>query len=114
RGVLHFTRLLTEDRAQQLLLRAKFLFALRRNLADQNVVRSDLRADADDTELVQVLQRVLANVWNVVGDFFRSQLGIARFHFVLLDVDAGELIVPQQFFADEQRVFIVAAVPRKE
>ncbi len=114
RRVFHLARLLAEDRPQQLLLRAKFLLALRRDLADQNVIRPHLCADAHDAEFVQVLQRLFADVGDVVGDFLRPQLGVARFNFVLLNVNAGELVLPQQFLADEQRIFVVAAIPRQE
>ena len=46
--VLHLARLLTEDRAQQALLRGQLGLALGRDLADQDVARLDLGADVDD------------------------------------------------------------------
>ena len=37
-GVFHFAALLAEDGAQQFLFRREFFLALRRDLADQNIV----------------------------------------------------------------------------
>ena len=56
-GVLHLARLFTEDRPQQALLGGQLGLALRRDLADQDVARLDLGADADDAVLVEVAQR---------------------------------------------------------
>ena len=114
RGVFHFTRLLTEDRAEQSLFRAQFSFTARRDLTDQNVVRSDFRADPDDPVLVEVRQALLADIRNVPSDLFRSELGIARFGLVLLDVDRGKDIVANQSLTDQDGVFEVATFPRHE
>ena len=54
RGVAHVAGLLAEDRAQQLLFRRQLRLALRRHLADQDVARLDVGADADDAALVEV------------------------------------------------------------
>ena len=59
RSIAHLARLIAEDRAQQALFRRQLGFALRRDLADQNIVCAHLRADADDAALVQIAQRVV-------------------------------------------------------
>jgi len=74
----------------------------------------DLGADADDAALVQVAQRMLADVGNVARDFFRSQLRIAGFNLELFDVDAGVVILADEFLADEDRVFEVVTAPGHE
>ena len=56
RRVLHVLRLLTEDRGQQLLFRRELGLALRRDLADENVARLDVRANANDSALVEIDQ----------------------------------------------------------
>ena len=56
RRVLHVAGLLAEDRAQQLLFRRELGLALRRDLADEDVARLDVRADADDAALVEIAQ----------------------------------------------------------
>ena len=86
-GVLHLARLFAEDGSQELLLSRKFSLALWRNLADEDVARIDLRADADDAHLVEITEAFLADIWNVAGDLFRTELRVTRLHFVLLDVD---------------------------
>ena len=60
-----------------------------RDLADQDVAGAHLGADADDAALVEVLQRVVADVGDVAGDLLRSELGVAGLGLVLLDVDGG-------------------------
>ena len=85
--------LLAEDGDDQPLFRRQFALALRRDLADQDVFRPDFGADADDAVLVQVLQRVLADIRDVARDLFRAELGVAGFHFVLLDMDRREHVV---------------------
>src|SRR4029077_10780577 len=57
-GVTHLARLLTEDRTQESLFRRELGLALGRDLADEDVARTDLGPDADDPALVEVLQDV--------------------------------------------------------
>ena len=113
-GVLNLARLLTEDRAQQALLSGQLGLALGRDLADQDVARLDLGADVDDPVLVEVLERLLADVRDVARDLLGTQLGVARLDLVLLDVDAGEQVVAHEAIADHDRVLVVAALPAHE
>ena len=76
-GVLHLAGLLAEDRAQQPLLGGELGLALGRDLADQDVARLDLGADVDDAVLVEVLERLLADVGDVAGDLLGPELGVA-------------------------------------
>ena len=55
RGVAHIGGLLAEDGAQQLFFRRHRAFALRRDLADQDVARLHFRADIDDARFVEIL-----------------------------------------------------------
>ena len=114
RGVLHLARLLTEDRAQQLLFRRQLGLALGRDLADEDVARLHLGADADDALFVEVLQRLLADVRDVARDLLRAELGVARFDLVLLDVDRGELVVADDRLREDDRVLEVVALPAHE
>src|SRR4029078_8360824 len=68
RGVTDLARLLTEDRAEQALLRRELGLALGGDLAYEVVAGADLGADADDPALVGVLQDLLAYVGDVSGD----------------------------------------------
>jgi hypothetical protein len=81
RGVAHVGGLFAEDGAQQLFFRRHRAFALRRDLADQDVARLHLGADVDDAGFVEVaLERFFADVRDVAGDFFRPELGVAGHH----------------------------------
>ena len=72
-GVLNLARLLAEDRAQQPLLGGQLGLALGRDLADQDVAGLDLGADVDDSVLVEVLERLLADVGDVAGDLLGAR-----------------------------------------
>ena len=52
RGIANVGRLFTEDGAQQLLFRRHRAFALRRDLADQDVAGAHFRTDIDDAGFV--------------------------------------------------------------
>ena len=85
-----------------------------RHLADENVFRTHLGAHADDAALVEILERVFADVGNVARDLFRAEFRVARFALVLLDVNRGETVFLDHALADEDRVFVVVAFPRHE
>ena len=73
-----------------------------------------LGADADHARFIQVAQHGFADVRNVARDFFRTQLGVARFDLELLDVDGGVVVLLHHLFGDQDRVFEVVAAPRHE
>jgi hypothetical protein len=58
RRVAHVGGLFAEDGAQKLFFRRHRAFALRRDLADQDVARPHFGADIDDAGLVEVAQRL--------------------------------------------------------
>ena len=106
--------LFAEDGAEELLLRRHRAFALRRDLADQDVARLDLGADVDDARLVEVAKRFLADVRDVAGDVLRPELGVAGHDLELFDVDRGEDVVLHDPLGDQDRVLIIVPVPRHE
>ena len=114
RSVANVAGFFAEDGAQQFFFRRQRGFALGRNLADQDVARLDDGADADDAAFIQVAQERLADVGNVASDFFGAELGVARFDFVLLDVNRGVVVVLDQLFADQDGVFEVVPAPGHE
>ena len=113
-GVADVGGLLAEDGPQQLLLGRHRRLALGRDLADQDVARLHLGADIDDARLVEVAERLLADVRDVACDALRPELGVAGHHLELLDVDRGEHVVADDALRDEDRVLEVVAVPGHE
>ena len=113
-GVAHLAGLLAEDRAEQPLLRGQLGLALRGDLADQDVARLDLGADADDAPLVEVGQHLLGDVRDVPGDLLGAELGVPGVDLVLLDVDRGQHVVLHQALGQDDRVLVVVALPRHD
>ena len=62
----------------------------------------------------EVLERFIAEVWDVTRDFLGSQLGVAGADFEFIDVNRGEDVVLDDALADEDGVLEVVAVPRHE
>ncbi len=114
RRVANVARLLAEDRAEQFLFRRQLRLALRRDLADEDVARLDVRADADDAAVVEVLEESLRHIRDVARDFFRTQFRVARLDFELLDVDRRVVVVLHHLLGHEDRVFEVVAAPWHE
>ena len=112
RGVLHFARLLTEDRAEESLFSGDLGLTLRRDLADKDVARAHIGADVDDAALVEAREELLRNVGDVARDLFRPELGVACLDLVLLNVNGGEDVLAHETLADDDRVFVVRAFPR--
>ena len=79
--------LLAEDRTKKPLLCRKLCLSLRSHLAYQDVSCAHLRTDTDDSSLIQILKRVIADTRNIAGNLFRSKLGVARFCLILFYMD---------------------------
>ena len=75
---------------------------------------TNLGADANDAALVEILERIFADVGDVARDLFGPELRIARFALVLFDVNRGEAVVLDHALADQDGVFVVVAFPRHE
>ena len=85
-----------------------------RDLADEDVARLHLGADAHDAGLVEVLEGLFADVRDVARDLFLAELGVAGDALELLDVNRGEHVVLGDALADQDRVFEVVALPGHE
>src|SRR5690606_14693074 len=96
--------LFTEDRAEQLFFGRHRRFTLGGDLAGENVAGTDFGADIDDARLVEVAQRLLADVRNVAGDVLRTKARVARGDLEFLDVDRGEDVILHDTLGDEDRV----------
>src|SRR5690606_29097476 len=114
RGVLNVAGLFTEDSTQQFFFRGQLGFALRRDLAYQNIARANFGTYVDDARLVQLVQRSLAHVGDIRGDFFWAELGITGYAGQFLNVDSGETIFLNHTLREKDGVFEVVAVPGHE
>src|SRR5262249_50235239 len=83
-------------------------------LANENVARLHLRANANDAILVEVSQGLLGDVWNVAGELLASQLRLADLDLKILYVNAGKDVVLDEPLGDENGVLKVVAVERHE
>ncbi len=83
--------------------------ALRGNLADQDVARADLGADADDAVLVEVGKHVLGEVRDLAGDLLGAELGVAGIDLVTGDVDGRQQVLGHQALGHDDTVLVVKA-----
>ena len=64
-SVSYFAGFLTENRTQQSLFCCQFCLSLWSYLADQNIPCTHLRTNTDDSPLIQIFQRVIADTRNI-------------------------------------------------
>ena len=114
RCVLHVARLVAEDGTQQLLFRTRVALAFRGDLTDEDVARFDVRADADDTVVIEVLGSVLADVRNVGGELLHTAFGFAYLHDVLVHVHRREEVFAHETLRDHDGVLEVVPFPGHE
>ena len=111
RSIAHLARLLAKDGAQQTLLSGELRLALRRHFTNKDIARVHLSAYTNHTEFIEILQCILADVRNIAGDLLRPKLRIARFRFILLNMNRSEHIVAHNLFIDQDGVLVVVAFP---
>ena len=114
RRVAHVRSFFAEDGPQKLFFRRHRAFALRRNLADQNVARINLGTDIDNACLIEVFQSLFGDIRNIAGDFLRSKLGITRHHFKFFKVNGCEHVIAHDALGDQDRILEVVAIPGHE
>ena len=114
RRIAHVRCLFTEDGAQQFFFRRHRRFTLGGDLADQDIARLHFGADIDNAGLVEVAQRFLTDIGNVAGDVLGAELGISGHHFEFFDVDRGEDVFLDDLLVDQDRIFVIVAIPRHE
>ena len=82
-GISDLSRLFAEDCTKQSLLGGKLGFALGRNFTYKYIAGTNFRTYADNTVLVKVLERVLADVGNISRDLLCAELCISRLDLML-------------------------------
>ncbi len=91
--VAHLAGLLAEDGAEQALLSSELSFALRGDLADQNVAREHLGANANDAVGIEVGNHIVGDVRNLAGNFLGTELGVTCVDFVFRNMDRREEVL---------------------
>ncbi len=114
RGITDLTCLFTEDGTQKSLLSRQLGLALRGDLADQDITGTDLRTDADDTVLVEILQGILTDTGDITGDLLVAKFGISCLALELLDVDRGVDIFLDETLGKQDGVLVVVTFPAHE
>ena len=114
RRILHITGLLTKDRPEQFLFRSQLSLAFRRHLTDKDIARLDLGTDADDAALIQISQRLFADIGNISRHIFLTQLGVTSFHLEFFNMDGREGVLAHQLFTEQDGIFEVIPTPGHE
>ena len=73
-----------------------------------------MRADTNDSTLVEIRKRFLGDVRNFTGDLFLTAFGVTDVQLELLDVDRRIDVVLDQPLGENDRVLEVVSVPRHE
>ncbi len=111
RRVAHFARFVAEYCAEQTLFGRKIGFALGRDLTYENIARIDFRTHAHYTVLVEVFERLGADVRYIARYLFGTELGIPRFGLVLVYVNRREHVVLGNALAYKDSVLVVVTFP---
>ena len=114
RCITNLTRLLTENCAKQSLLSSKLCLSLRSNFTYQNITSTNFCTDADDTSLIQILQRIVTDTRNISCDLFRSQFGVTRFYLVLFNMNRCIDIILYQTLGKQNSILVVITFPGHE
>ena len=111
RSIAHFSRLFTEDGAQQAFLCRQLRFSFGCYLADQDVPGTHLRANTNNTPLIQFFERIFATlgISRVISPrpvwYLSLRSHIPRYEWRYTHRRA------QFFFIDEDRILVVVAFP---
>ena len=114
RSIFHIRRFFAENRTQQFFFGCELGFAFGRYFADQYVAGFHFCTDIDNAAFVQTVLHFFGQVRNIACDVFRTQLGIACHYVQFFNVDRRIAVVRSHFLANQNRVFVVVAVPRHE
>ena len=110
-SIANLTGLLTKDGTKEALLGRQLSFSLWSYLTYQNIAGSNLCTNADNTVFVQILQIFLGNIWNITGNFLRSQLGITSLAVIFLNMNGGINISLNEVFTKKNSILVVVTFP---
>ena len=111
RRISYFTCFFTEDCAKKSFLGGQLGFSLWCYFSDKNIAGTNLCTDADDTLLIQIFERIIADTRHVAGNLFRSEFGISGFGFVFCNMNGSIYIFLYQSFTKKNGVLVVVTFP---
>ena len=113
-SITNLTGFFTEDSTKKSFLSRQLSFSFRRDLTDQNIARTNLSADADNTVIIKVLKNILTYIRNIASDFFWSQLSITGIAFILFNMNRSKIVLFDQFLGKKYCVLVIVAFPSHE
>ena len=111
-SVADFAGLFTEDGTQQAFFSGEFRFAFRRNLTDEDIARTYIGTNANDTFFVQILQGFFRHIRDIAGDFLWAKLRVAGIAFVFFNMNGRIEVAFYEVFGQQHGVLVVVAFPR--
>ena len=99
---------------QEFLFGGQFGLALGRDLSNKDIPGANVRSDLNNPGLIEVSKGFFADVGNVPGKLFATEFRFADFDVEFLDVDRGIDVLLDEFFADNDGVFVVVAIEGHE
>ena len=114
RSITNFSCFLTEDCTKQSFLSSKLCLSLRSNFTNQNITGTNLCTDTDNTVLVKVFERVVADTRYITGDLFVTKLGVSRLCIVLIDMNRCINIILNQSLTKQYGILVVITFPSHE
>ena len=115
KGVItNFSCLFAENSTEKSFFCCKLSFTLRCYLTNEDITCADFSTDTNDSAVVKILESVIADIRNVTGDLFGSELCISCFDLIFFDMDRSVHIFTNNTFIKENGVFVVVAFPCHE
>ena len=111
RRISDLSRLFAEDRSEKSFFGSELGLALRGNSSYEDVAAVYFCADHDDTVVVEILERVVAEVGDVACDLLFAESGVAAFDLVLFYMDRSKYVVFDKVFTDKDSVLVVVTFP---
>ena len=109
--ITDFADLLIEDGTIQAFFSRKLRFSLRSDFSYKNISGSDFGSYANDPVFVDITKGVIADIRNLTGDFFGTELRIAGFALVLFNMNRSVYIIPDELFVNKDSILVVVAFP---
>ena len=89
-------------------------FAFGRNFPNQDISWFHFRSHPNHTIVVKVAKSFLSGIWDITGDFLRSQFGVPGSDLEVLDMDGRVDVIFNHPFVNQDGIFEIIAIPGHE